>query len=61
MKFLYYLTPQHDRCKSFYGKAKIYRDDKGTLYLQSYNTIVAEIKDKLIEPDESKRVKEYEG
>ena len=31
------------RQKSFYGKAKIIRE-KGTIKLQSYNTIIAEIK-----------------
>ena len=29
----------------------------GTLYLRSYRTIVAEIKDEVIEPNQSKRVK----
>ena len=57
MEFLYYLEPQHDRCKSFYKKAKVYRDNNGTLFLKSYDTIVAEIKDQIVEPDESKQVK----
>ena len=57
MEFLYCLEPRHDSRKSFYKKAKVYRDNNGTLFLKSYETIVAEIKDQIIEPDESKRVK----
>lgn len=45
MEFLYNLEPQYDRRKSFYGKAKVYRDDRGHLLLMSYSTIVAEITD----------------
>lgn len=36
------LAPQNSQ-KSFYGKAKIHYLDNGTVLLQSYNTIVAEI------------------
>lgn len=39
------LEPIYSNVKSFYGKAKIIRED-GTIKLQSYNTIVAEIKDR---------------
>ena len=45
MEFLYYLEPQYDRSKSFYKKAKVYRDNKGHILLMSYSTIVAEIAD----------------
>lgn len=45
MEYLYDLQPQYDRRKSFYGKAKVYKDDEGHLLLQSYSTIVAEITD----------------
>lgn len=45
MEFLYYLVPQYDTRKSFYGKAKIYRNEKGSILLMSYETIVAEIQD----------------
>ena len=37
------LRPIYSNVKSFYGKAKIIRE-KGTIKLQSYNTIIAEIK-----------------
>jgi hypothetical protein len=57
MEFLYYLEPSYNHEKSFYKKAKVYRDNNGTIYLESYNTIVAEIKDEIIEPDVSNRVK----
>lgn len=36
------LPPQNGR-KSFYGKAKCIEHPDGTIQLQSYNTIVAEI------------------
>ena len=38
------LRPIYSNVKSFYGKAKIIRE-KNTIKLQSYNTIIAEIKD----------------
>lgn len=38
------LQPIYSNVKSFYGKAKIIREN-GTIKLQSYNTIIAEIKD----------------
>lgn len=38
------LCPVYDSRKSFYGKAHIYILDDGTIQLQSYNTIVGEIK-----------------
>lgn len=47
MKYLFDLIPQYDRRKSFYGKAKVYSDDKGHLLLMSYSTIVAEITDSI--------------
>lgn len=39
------LEPIYSNVKSFYGKAKIIRED-GTIKLKSYETIVAEIKDR---------------
>lgn len=48
MEYLYELQPQHDSAKSFYHKANIYRNDKGSIFLKSYETIVAEIKDETI-------------
>ena len=44
-EYLYELKPQFDSAKSFYHKANIYRNDKGSIFLMSYSTIVAEIKD----------------
>jgi len=40
---MYDLRPIHDNRKSFYGKALVHTDDD-SIKLQSYNTIVAEIK-----------------
>ena len=57
MKYLYDLQPQYDSRKSFYGKAKVYRDDKGHLLLMSYATIVAEITDGIATPDGEPTVK----
>lgn len=48
LEYIEELQPRYDNAKSFYHKAKIYRDDKGSIYLESYNTIVAEIKDPAI-------------
>ena len=45
MEYLYELQPQYDNAKSFYHKANVYRDSKGSIFLMSYSTIVAEIKD----------------
>ena len=45
LEYLYKLQPQYDNAKSFYGKANVYRNDKGSIFLMSYETIVAEIKD----------------
>ena len=39
------LTTRYDSRKSFYGKAKVLIFDNGIIQLQSYNTIVAEIRD----------------
>lgn len=41
---IYELTARYDSRKSFYGKAHVIELDNGTLQLQSYNTIVGEIK-----------------
>ena len=41
---IYELTARFDRRKSFYGKALVIELDNGTKQLQSYNTIVGEIK-----------------
>lgn len=38
-----YELPCMDRCKSFYGKAKVIEHDDGTRELQSYNTIVCRL------------------
>jgi len=51
MEFLYELKPQFDSRKSFYGKARVYRDDKGHLLLMSYSTIVAQITDGIVTED----------
>ena len=47
MEYLYELQPQYDNAKSFYHKANVYRDNKGSIFLMSYSTIVAEIKDQI--------------
>lgn len=47
LEYLYELKPQFDSAKSFYHKANIYRNDKGSIFLMSYETIVAEIKDQI--------------
>ena len=39
------LTTRYDSRKSFYGKAKVLILDNGTIQLQSYDTIVGEIRD----------------
>lgn len=57
LTFLYNLTPQYDSRKSFYGKAKVYRDDKGHILLMSYSTIVAEITDAIASEDGKPHVK----
>lgn len=41
---IYELTARFDRRKSFYGKALVIELDNGTKQLQSYNTIVGEIR-----------------
>lgn len=50
LEYLYKLQPQYDNAKSFYGKANVYRNDKGSIFLMSYETIVAEIIDEAISP-----------
>lgn len=57
MEFLKYLEPKFDSAKSFYKKASIYKDNNGKLYLKSYETIVAEITDKIITEDNKTKVK----
>ena len=39
------LTAKYDSRKSFYGKAKVLIFDDGTIQLQSYDTIVGEIRE----------------
>lgn len=39
-----FLEPVIDRKKSFYKKAKILIDGKGNKYLQSYDSIIVEVK-----------------
>lgn len=46
-EYLYELKPQFDSAKSFYHKANVYRNDKGSIFLMSYETIVAEIQDQI--------------
>lgn len=48
LEYLYELKPQYDSAKSFYKKANVYRNDKGSIFLMSYETIVAEIQDAII-------------
>ena len=57
MEFRYEVQPQYDSRKSVYGKAKVYKDDKGHLLLQSYSTIVAEITDGIATEDGKPTVK----
>lgn len=38
-----YLEPVIDKRKSFYKKAKILIDEKGNKFLQSYDSIIAEV------------------
>lgn len=45
---IYELAAIYDRRNSFYGKANIIEFADGTKQLRSYNTIVAEIKDKTV-------------
>ena len=59
MEFIKELQPQYDSRKDFYGKAKIYRDNNGTIYLKSYETIVAEIKDKIVTDNNEYQLKVY--
>lgn len=42
---IYELMARYDSRKSFYGKAHIIELDNGIIQLQSYDTIVGEIKD----------------
>lgn len=42
---IYELMARYDSRKSFYGKAHVIELDNGTIQLQSYNTIVGEIRD----------------
>ena len=44
---IFELLPLNSTRKSFYGKAKILMLDDGTIQLQSYNTIVGEIKNNI--------------
>ena len=39
------LYPQYDKRQSFYGKATVIEDDYNNIFLKSYDTIVAEIRD----------------
>lgn len=41
---IYELSARFDVRKSFYGKAHVVEHDNGIIQLQSYNTIVGEIK-----------------
>ena len=42
---IYELVARYDSRKSFYGKAHVIELDNGTKQLQSYDTIVGEIRD----------------
>lgn len=59
MEFLYYLEPQYDTRKSFYRKARIYKDNNGNILLMSYETIVAKITDKIATKDNIEKVEVY--
>ena len=41
---IYELSARYDSRKSFYGKAHVIEHDNGVMQLQSYDTIVGEIK-----------------
>lgn len=56
LEFLYTLEPQHDTRKSFYNKAKVFRNSKGSILLMSYSTIVAEIVDEIVEGERKVKV-----
>ncbi len=56
LEFLYDLMPQYDSRKSFYGKAKVFRNPKGSILLMSYSTIVAEIIDEIVEGERKANV-----
>lgn len=56
LEYLYKLQPQYDNAKSFYGKANVYRNDKGSIFLMSYETIVAEIIDEAISPTGKRQI-----
>ncbi len=56
LEYLYELKPQFDSAKSFYRKANIYRNNKGSIFLMSYETIVAEIKDAIATDTGEKQV-----
>ena len=43
------LQARYDSRKSFYKKANIYKDENGVLYLLSYNTIVSQCKNGIVE------------
>lgn len=43
------LQAHYDSRKSFYGKAKILKDDDGILYLLSYDTVVSQAKNGVVE------------
>lgn len=43
------LQARYDSRKSFYKKANIYKDKDGILYLLSYNTIVSQCKNGVVE------------
>lgn len=57
LNFVEYLQPIYTHQKSFYGKAKIYKDSKGRIYLMSYATIVAIIYDGVLYDDQIARAK----
>lgn len=57
IEFLHDLEPHFDNAKSFYGKAKVYRNDKGSILLMSYSTIVAEVIDEAVTDDGQKQIK----
>jgi len=59
MEFLEYLEPQYDTRKSFYRKARIYKDNNGNILLMSYETIVAKITDKIATKDNIEKVEVY--
>lgn len=48
LEYIEDLEARYDSRASFYGKAKIYKDSEGIIYLKSYETIVSECKNGVV-------------